>query len=70
MLLYGSPLSITAKARLKAMLETAHIPIIAQSAEPINEYPALAAGAHAFFVKPTSIDVLLTTIRSLLTERS
>jgi CheY-like chemotaxis protein len=61
---------IEAIAYLRADARTAHIPIIAQSVEPTNERPALAAGAQAFFVKPASINALLTTIHTLLTERN
>jgi two-component system cell cycle response regulator len=61
---------IEAITYLRADARTAHIPIIALSAEPTTECPALAAGAQAFFVKPPPLDALLATIRMLLTERS
>ena len=60
---------IEAITYLRADTRTAHIPIIALSAEPTTERPALAAGAQAFFLKPPPFDALLTTLRTLR-ERS
>jgi CheY-like chemotaxis protein len=61
---------IEAITYLRADTRTAHIPIIALSAEPTTERPALAAGAQAFFLKPPPFDALLATLRTLLRERS
>jgi CheY-like chemotaxis protein len=61
---------IEAMTYLRADARTSHIPIIALSAEPTTERPALAAGAQAFFLKPPPFDALLAAIRTLLRERS
>lgn len=55
---------------LQADARTQHLPIVALSCDPTNECLALGAGAHAFFLKPVSIDDLLVTIHSLISERS
>jgi CheY-like chemotaxis protein len=61
---------LDAMTSLHADARTQHLPIVALSCDPTNEYEALAAGARAFFLKPVSIDTLLVTIHTLISERS
>ncbi|MFQ3630708.1 response regulator [Roseiflexus sp.] len=59
---------LTAIRRLRMDANSAHLPIIAMSADLFTGYDALTAGANAFLEKPFLLDELLGTITHALRQ--
>jgi len=59
---------LEATKRLKADRKTAHIPILALSAQDLQPSASMvrAAGADVFIVKPSEPELLLTQIRAVM----
>jgi CheY-like chemotaxis protein len=57
---------------LKADARTAHVPVVAMSAQSLtpNAATVVAAGADALMLKPSDPDILIDYIRAAMSRRS